>query len=1132
MNTYLNLYKKLLLIAALVLPILLSAQLETRYWYWGAGAGLDFATNPPTVLTNNPGTVISTQGLSMSDKQGNLLFYSTHRELRDENHAIIPGSNNISFDGTSGRDLYSLSNPGDSNEYYIFSCENSLQGHFNLTYSTVTIAPIKRMIARKVMVLDSVFGKITVVKHANNHDYWLLTQSWDYDIYAFLVDSFGIASANPVISRTATPKYRNVTGLPGLGGMIDVTPDGRTVAISYDYDTARFVPQIGHIELYDFDRATGLFSNLRHISSKNDQPITFTEFSQSGRFLYTIQRIDRQAFQIGYEYLVQYDIISGTQAGIQRSAFVLDSIPKPLINPSPFNYESLRLGFNGKIYIHKSYSYLDVIHNPDLPGVTSNFQDSALNPIWPNGVGQGAGLYMPTFPSFYFFKHAFTAQDVCLGDTTWFVLNDSICKDSAVWDFGDGTRAVGFEEQGHLYAAADTYAVVLYLYEGNQVDTLRDTVEVRPIPTQTLPNDTTLCRGDTLIVDGNFPAATSIWADAFPNPVRPIADPGQYKLRLQGVCGSAVDSFQVVIEDTVRPNFPDSLFLCIGESTLLRAGPEDAASYVWHDASNLDTLRVIPMGWRYATASNTCGIFLDSVWVDDLADPVVAFPKDTALCVGDTLLLTGLAQRGTYRWQDQSTNDSFVVRGAGQYYLTASNRCGTARDTINVTSITVPSIDLGLDTTLCDGQNLALVANFFPALYEWQDASNTDSFLVQSSGLYWLEATNHCGLDRDSIQIDYIPPPAPNLGPDTALCPGDFLMLDMASSGGNQFVWQDGNSDAMRLISSPGLYWVAADNGSCTVRDSVLLDSLPVPELNLGPADTLLCDGATLTIGRGWPGSTALWNDGHPNAIREIDRSGAYALALSNRCGTATDSINIIAIYAPDVAISMRDTTLCTGDTLIVKPNTNPSGFEEYVWQDGSTADSFLVTSRANLSVNVQNLCGYDRGQMIVSYTESPSLEWTPDTFLCEGESIVLDATSPLTDVAYRWSDFSTEPTLEVFSPGSYSVSLTNGCDTARATREVAEKYCDCEVFFPNAFSPNGDGHNDEFGPITECEFASYELRIFNRWGKEVFYSTDPNAKWGGEDALEGVYVWMLRYRGALGAVGLRNLSGSVTLIR
>ncbi|MDX1939562.1 MAG: gliding motility-associated C-terminal domain-containing protein [Saprospiraceae bacterium] len=75
----------------------------------------------------------------------------------------------------------------------------------------------------------------------------------------------------------------------------------------------------------------------------------------------------------------------------------------------------------------------------------------------------------------------------------------------------------------------------------------------------------------------------------------------------------------------------------------------------------------------------------------------------------------------------------------------------------------------------------------------------------------------------------------------------------------------------------------------------------------------------------------------------------------------------------------------------------------------------------------------------------------------------------------------------------------------------------DCNVIFPNAFTPNNDGQNDTFGVISNCTLRDFMIKIYNRWGQLVFKADDPNFFWNGKlsskAAASDVYVWRACYR-------------------
>lgn len=94
-----------------------------------------------------------------------------------------------------------------------------------------------------------------------------------------------------------------------------------------------------------------------------------------------------------------------------------------------------------------------------------------------------------------------------------------------------------------------------------------------------------------------------------------------------------------------------------------------------------------------------------------------------------------------------------------------------------------------------------------------------------------------------------------------------------------------------------------------------------------------------------------------------------------------------------------------------------------------------------------------------------------------------------------------------------------------------------CDLYIPNAFSPNDDGRNDIFRPETNCTLLEYELHIYNRWGAQVFTSQALDQGWDGEhnarDQPQGVYVYVIKYSVGTGEVTEAAVeTGEVVLLR
>ena len=153
----------------------------------------------------------------------------------------------------------------------------------------------------------------------------------------------------------------------------------------------------------------------------------------------------------------------------------------------------------------------------------------------------------------------------------------------------------------------------------------------------------------------------------------------------------------------------------------------------------------------------------------------------------------------------------------------------------------------------------------------------------------------------------------------------------------------------------------------------------------------------------------------------------------------------------------------------------------------------------------------------------------------CFGDSVDVDVTTP-GGKAYRWPDGGAGPVRRLAAPADLSVEVTVGCASGPVPVVVAGEDC-CRPYLPTAFSPNDDGVNDGFAPIFPgfgCEaITGYHLRIFDRWGSEVFGNEDPRVGWAGDvrgrPAPVGSYVYTVAYLSGPAPV---FYSGQVTLVR
>ena len=329
------------------------------------------------------------------------------------------------------------------------------------------------------------------------------------------------------------------------------------------------------------------------------------------------------------------------------------------------------------------------------------------------------------------------------------------------------------------------------------------------------------------------------------------------------------------------------------------------------------------------------------------------------------------------------------------------------------------------------------------------------------------------------------------------------------------------------------------DNSSTINSFDFTVANSPLTNINIG-ADTVLCDGESVVIDASLPNAESYnWSDGTGGPIISITDPGTYTVTISNVCNSVTDDIfvNFVPLQAIDVDLG-PDTTVCSG--VIYALDANWIGGIQYLWQDGSTDPIYDVSETGLYEVQILGACGETGFASVqVDFDETQlSLDLGPDSLLCEEDGLhVIDVFDPNAE-EYLWSDGSTNPTLQVTENGIYSVTISDDCNVLMDEVNLEFTNCTiCEVYVPNAFSPDFNGYNDLFLPYSNCMLQNYSMRIFNRWGALIYSTTNPEEGWNGKfnnkDIDEGVYVYLLEFDvNQRGENIPKKLSGDVTVVK
>lgn len=269
------------------------------------------------------------------------------------------------------------------------------------------------------------------------------------------------------------------------------------------------------------------------------------------------------------------------------------------------------------------------------------------------------------------------------------------------------------------------------------------------------------------------------------------------------------------------------------------------------------------------------------------------------------------------------------------------------------------------------------------------------------------------------------------IGNDTLLCPGDTLKLN-ARKGFYSYTWQDGSTDSIFIVRSPGKYYVTISN-SCgdLSSDTILIGQVNVPVLTLGP-DRLECFGDSITLQATAGFQTYTWTPagiirgaGAQVRTRPLHDTSYTVLAQTVEGCKSYDTLYVSLKYPLAIDIG-KDTGFCASDSITLRAG---NGFINYLWSTGAATPDITVKLKGTYSVAALNNNGcYSKDTLkVYDVYALPVIDLGADRSICENSTITLN---PGNFQSYLWQDNSTNPSFTVRDIGWYKVQVSdiNGC--------------------------------------------------------------------------------------------------------
>lgn len=344
--------------------------------------------------------------------------------------------------------------------------------------------------------------------------------------------------------------------------------------------------------------------------------------------------------------------------------------------------------------------------------------------------------------------------------------------------------------------------------------------------------------------------------------------------------------------------------------------------------------------------------------VNVYALPSPALSSVSPVCPGDSVTISSPTGFISYIWNTLDTTSAVTVSSPGDYWVTVvdTNQCAGNSDTVTVSNLTPPFVELGSDTLICGGvASIDLDAGPNGISYVWNTGDSTQVITVAMAGSYSVIVTDSAGCSTtDSINVSLTP--LVDLGADIQLCSGDSVVLD-AGPDADTYAWNTGWTGQSLVVSTTGMYTVTVTDTvqGCVNTDSMMVTVNNLPQVNLGP-DFSACDNQPIPLDAGAGFISYLWNTGQTTQVINADSSSIYIVTVTDSLTCAnSDTVDVTVLLAPVISFT-GGPFFCFDDTVLLDGG---AGFVSYLWNTGQTTQAISTDTSGTyiLTVSATNGC-------------------------------------------------------------------------------------------------------------------------------------------------------------------------------
>ncbi|OJV51903.1 MAG: hypothetical protein BGO31_08955 [Bacteroidetes bacterium 43-16] len=571
-------------------------------WHYGRNVSLNFGQTPLT-LSNSQVNVM--EGCSsISDANGNLLFYTTGFKIWDKNGVEMPNATGLlgngpvfggQYAGSGYKSVHIIRHPGNMQQYFVVSGDPYEETIRKLYYHVVDMSlnnGLGDVIPgqKNIEIMNDVSENISVLSGTDCRTYWLAAAKGDMSdqYYTFKIDATGFHNT-PVINTLPMT-------LQGFNReLFQTNYPNKVIGISNNYFFS-----------LDFNGITGVLSNMDTIFTAIG-PVPYYNATPG-------MSKDKSKFYFGnamVSNLFQFDLsLLPNLPAVMNSK--VQVIP-PHLDPGSLLFYLRTAPVGDKIYLIQrigiNNNNIASLSNASQPGAQVVYTQNAL-PLYPANIYSGVYYTLGTDvvinpPSDSLFH---TASDTVLCKQDSYQLNSSNPNASHYeWSTGATTSSVTVTQSG-------TY----WLKSSNACEIAIDTFQVTFInPEVVLPTDTDFCAGKSLLIEPVTNNADSyLWNTGDTSAMLTVTAPGTYYVEVMQQGCKASDTINIKEINAYVTILQEDTLVCNNMPISISAISNLESTYSWNDGTTGPTLRPGTSGQYIVTAVNRCGSFTDEVMVE------------------------------------------------------------------------------------------------------------------------------------------------------------------------------------------------------------------------------------------------------------------------------------------------------------------------------------------------------------------------------------------------------------------------------------------------------------------------------------------------------------------------------------